>query len=105
MAVLQNDRFFKSVAANTTDTQDYTVANGDVLRIGVAYGQAGMSPDTAVAVIWDEAGADTMLFCSHASGIDEYVDFTVTGDGTKKLTLKLINNQGTADLLGVGWRD
>jgi hypothetical protein len=106
MAVKTHDRFFVEVAAGSFEEQHYTPLANEVLRVSMAYGQAGSSPDTVVSLFWDKGGADEqLLFCTHSASVDQEIAFEVTGDGTKKLTICLQNNQLTSDLLGLGWRD
>jgi hypothetical protein len=105
MAVKKSDRYFLSVASSSFEELNYVPLDGEILNIAVAYGEAGDTPDTLVSLCWDVGGDDEkILFFTHSSGRDDLVDFSVTGDGTKKLTMRLDNNQETSDLLGIGWR-
>jgi hypothetical protein len=102
---LRSDRFFKMVSANTTDTQDYVIPNGVTTSISVCYGESGSSPDTAICVIWDPAGVNKLLYTTHGAGHDKLVNETVTGDGTKKVTIELVNNTNSSVTLGAGWTE
>ena len=103
MAEQNKDRFFKSVAANSTDEQDYVPTNGQLIDVAICWGESGATPDTAICIVWDASGVNTLLYSTHNSGIDSYVDTQVTGDGTKAITLKLINNSDAAVTMGAGW--
>lgn len=103
MSVQNKDRFYKSVSANSTEEQDYVPANGQEVDIAICWGESGATPDTGICVVWDESGVNTLLYSTHNSGSDFYVDTQVTGDGTKAITLKLINNSDAAVTMGAGW--
>ena len=106
MAVRKFDRFFKDVPAGSVEEKHYVPLDGETLNITIAYGEASLSPETLVCMYWDMGGVDEMLlFATHSSNTDENINFTVVGDGVKKLTMCLRNNQLTSDVLGMGWRD
>lgn len=103
MSNVSVSRYFAEVPGNTVLTKPFTPANGEELAIDICYGQSGNSPDTVVAIIWDEPTDNVVLYCTHQSGLDNHVNFSVTGDNTKKIEIKLINNSDTAIFLGAGW--
>jgi len=103
VSVKPTGRLFKLVAANSSEVLDHVPANLELLQVDTCYGQAGNSPDTVVAIIWDEVGANVVLYCTHQSGNDGLVDFSVVGDGVKKLTIKLVNTSNVPVFLGAGW--
>ena len=105
MSQILAKRLFKNVDANTTETLDYIPANNEELKVNVCYGQAASIPDTMVAIIWDEPTANDVLFCTNSTFKDDLVDFTVTGDGVKKLVIKLVNNTNSSTFLGGGWTE
>ena len=95
---------YANVPANDTVTEDYTPANGENLQMCCAGGNAALTPDTVAAVIWDEGGAaEKVLFSTHGDFEKSCADL-LTGDGSKKLRIKLVNNQDTSDYLGAYWR-
>ena len=103
MSPLPVHRCFTLVGPNSEEVSSYTPAIGEILRVAVCYGESGNSPDTVAVVVWDEAGDNVVLYSTHQSGIDDRVGFVVTGDGIKKLDVKLINSSDTAVHLGAGW--
>ena len=101
MAVQHKDRLYKSVAANSTEDQDYVPAVGENFVISNAWGESGSTPETGVCLKWDSV----LIFTTHNSGMDTYVDQQVTGDGTKALKIELINNSDSAVTMGAGWSE
>lgn len=99
------EKLFANVTASGSETKDYTVPNGEILAIRRFGGNAGLSPDTVVALIWDEGGGDEeVIFCTHGDA-DIVLDSPIekAGDGSKKLRIKLINDQTSDDFLGGFW--
>ena len=99
------DRFFTEVSANSTEKKEYTPANNVSLTVGAAWGESGNSPDTTVCIMWDAGGENKLIYATHTSGHDTLVNTTVTGNGTKKLSINLINNSDTVVALGGGWSE
>ena len=103
--MLKQYTFFKSVAAGTDEVFEYTPEQGEEISVGVAWGEASISPDTLVDICWDEGGAESqIIYATHSSGRNDLVNFTATGNGTRKLKLRLTNLMQTAEVLGVGFR-
>ena len=96
-----NKRFYKNVAANTADEFECIPSNGAVVHFYEFGGNAGLSPDTVCEIWWDKGGTDEeLLFVTHGDAIHS-VSVKKTGDGSKKITMRLVNDQGNADTLGV----
>ena len=104
MALL-SDRFFKEVSANTTDSQDLIIPNGVTTNISVCYGESGLSPDSAICIVWDKTGANELVYTTHGAGHDDLAAHEVIGDGAKKVTIELVNNSDAALTLGAGWTE
>lgn len=97
-------RYYKEVAANTTDTDEYIPASGKVVYFKRFGGSGSSVPATIIKIIWDYGGTETLLFSTHGNFIDEpSEEVSITGDGTKKLTIVLINDQAESDALGGFW--
>lgn len=98
-------RFFSQVSATTTDTDTYTPANGQTILVKACGGEAGSSPDTTCVIVWDEGGGEEkVIYATHNSSRDDSLTEEFTGDGSKTLKIKLINDQTTSDYLGAWWR-
>lgn len=94
-------RFFKNVEANTSETDEFIPPTGTFF-ISQLGGNGGANTDTVVAIIWDYGGDDEVLFCTHGDS-NQLVNIELTGDASKKLVIKLINDQGSDDFLGGFW--
>ena len=105
MSVQKKQRYFKDVSSDTTEDSDYVPANGEVVNVAVCWGESANTPETAICITWDKTGADVLLYTTHTSGTDNYVDYTVTGDGTKAIKIELINNSNSAVTMGAGWSE
>lgn len=96
-------RFYKSVSSNSSEVDEFTPPSG-TYYISKMGGNAGTSPDTVVVIYWDYGGAgEEVLFCTHGDADHQTVQLELTADGTKKLAIKLINDQQTDDFLGGYW--
>jgi hypothetical protein len=103
-------RFYTSVAASSIEAFEYTVPNGSILTIEKVGGNASISPETVVQIIWDEGGAqEGILLSTHGDAVqDIYCCGGLVGDGTRKLKIKLKNDQDVADIMGgfyMGYED
>lgn len=87
----------KSVAANTTDWTDFVVPNGKTIRIKSCFGSANYTGTTSVALVWDrDAGAGaTLLFITYGS-FERRMNRELTGNGSKKLSVRLKNTSASA---------
>lgn len=101
----ESKRFFKDVSDNSTEELDFVIPNNQTIHIGVCYGESGNSPETSVAIIWDASGVNDLIYVTHEHGIDTYVNKKFTGDGVKKITIKLVNNSNSSVMLGAGWTE
>ena len=98
-------RIYKELDANSSDSIVYTVPSGKDFFIKKYSLDSGSSPDTIVSIVWDDGGAaEDILFATHGSvdRTNEDPDTTKTGDGTKQICIKIVNNQNQVDTLG-GW--
>ena len=91
---------YKSVSGLTTDTAGgITVPNGEVVSI-TRFRANGADPSIYVVLCWDYDGAAEKIFASTKGDIDLLLDPAspenqVTGDGTKKIQIVIINDTST----------
>lgn len=98
-----DQRFYKSVAANTIDTDTYTVPANNSLEIQCASCNAGTSPDTIVYIIVDEGGGgETIIVSSHGDVTQKFAKPIVVAAGLT-VKIKLQNDQSVADIIGGSW--
>ncbi len=98
------NRLYKSVDANSIETMDYVIPDGQVLEIRCLAGDAGESPDNVVSIVWDEGGgSEEILMSVHGDTLQPGLSIKKTGDGIKKLRIKLQNDKNVADLFGGFW--
>jgi hypothetical protein len=99
-------RFYTSVDASTVVKDDYVPANGEVLEIVKLGGNSAYDMHIHVEIIWD---ADTvnarMLMSTHGDFLqDDVIGEVLTGDGVKKLQIKLSNHTlGDGHPIGAFW--
>lgn len=88
-------RYYKTVSAVTTDSDEYTPANGEKLLIVEVGGNAAMKDSVHVKVLFDT----TVLFCTHGDSVQECTT-NITGDGSKKLKISLVNDSLGSETIG-----
>jgi len=97
-------RFYKSVASNSYETDDYTPANGETLDLEQVGGNGSITPNTSIQITWDPGGAqEEIIFSTHGDATQNITNKKLTGDGTRKLRIKLVNDQEASDVLGAFW--
>jgi len=87
-----NTRFYKVVAASGMETNDYVPDNGQKIFIVNAGVSSSEVPDTAASIIWDPTGTPEIIISSYGEIVQENIDKTFVGDGTKILRICLIND-------------
>ena len=97
-------RFYKLVSSNSSEVDDYILANGDTLEISDVGGNAGLSEDSVIQIIWNPGGADEeIILATHGDASQEIFSKSFAGDGTKKLRIKLTNDKSVSDYIGGYW--
>jgi hypothetical protein len=103
MATDKSDLHYEKVTGGTEVLVEQTPADGAEWRITKAEGIAPSSSDGWVAVVWDyEGDNEEILFLTYTSS-EKQLSRTITGDGTKKLTLVLHNDGGSDLYMGCGY--
>ena len=98
-------RFYKKVAPNTVEVDEYIVPLGSEIEIQKLIGNASISPDTSVEIYWKYGDpGETLLFCTHGDAAQNDVDdVKLPGNGIDKIAIVLRNDQGNEDTLGGLW--
>lgn len=96
-------RFYKMMSAASSENDDYVIASGVILDIREVGGNAAAVASTEVSIIWDPAGANEILMSTHGDALQS-IQKSVTGDGSKILRIRLVNDQLSSDTLGAFWR-
>lgn len=96
-----NRRFYRDVSFASALADEFIPPSG-TYYISQMGGNAGLSPLTSVAIIWDYGGTEEILFVTHGDAV-HIVDIEFEADGSKKLAILLTNDQGTNDYLGGFW--
>jgi hypothetical protein len=92
---------FQVVPSLTTDAfGEQTVPNGEVWQVIKFQGSAAYVADTTAALYWDHGGAAEQLLASTHGDQAFELEATVTGDGTKKLSVVLDNQSPNAQAMG-----
>ena len=98
MAVYEQ-RFYKTVASTTTDTDEYVIPSGGRVAISKMGGDAVFSEDVGVEIIWDPDGTPELIFATAGSTVQDSVRQLI-GDGTKKICIKLRNDSAQQHVMG-----
>ena len=96
-------RYYKSVSANTSDTDEYVIPNGKTLSIFEFGGNASSTPLTGIATKYWDGSTDTNLFSTHGDDRQAVNNVDYVGNGTKSIKIVLTNDQDQADNLGGYW--
>ena len=102
MSEFKSDSKYADVAALSMVAKDTTVPNGETWEINLFQGSAAYLDGTDVCLIWDPAGADVILACTHGDTRSSLFK-KVTGDGTKVLRIELTNDTDTPYIMGAAW--
>ena len=100
--MIQSDTLYKDVAGLSEVTTDIVVPNGEIWLIHKFTGAASSHDDTAVCVIWDPAGVNEIVTCTHGDATHD-INKKVTGDGVKVIRLRLTNDTSSARIIGGSW--
>lgn len=93
-------RKYQSVAANTVVNYDYTPPSGEVIEFTEIGGNATNEPYVNVCIIWDPGGAQEEILMSCYQDATQKVVRGFTGDGTRKLRIKLDNQTLNTKVIG-----
>ena len=96
---VKHTRHYKSVSSSSTDSDEYTPANGKSIAIYEIGGNAAHSNEVKVEIKWNTE----ILFSTHGDSIQKMADgdrIELTADGSKKLVIKLTNDSDSTETLG-----
>jgi hypothetical protein len=98
MATVVDKRLYQSVSAYSSATDEQIVDNGEKFIVYCVGGNACYDTQVKVEVLFDT----TVIFSTH--GEDQQDERTGlyegTGDGSKKLKIKLTNDSASAETIG-----
>ena len=98
MSVVVEHRFYKTVAAESSDISDYVIADGDSFVIKEMGGDAN-GPSSNACIIWDPDTANEVIYATSYSSV-QHSERKFTGDAVKKLRIHLINDDVSAATMG-----
>lgn len=87
-----NQRLYKQVQPNTSESLDYVPASGErifIVNIGVS---SSAVPDTVACIAWDPDGVTEIILSSYSEALHKDVNQEFVGDGIKKLRIYLSND-------------
>lgn len=99
-----NKRFYKNVAASTSEALDYIPDDGErllLVNIGVS---SSSVPDSVVCLLWDPAGDNDVIISGHSEVVQRDVDLELLGDGIKILRICLVNDLTEPTYMGAFWQ-
>ena len=95
---------YEAVDALGEVSDEWTVPNTEVWEIQHFAGNGAFLDDAHVCLIWDYEGAgETIIRATHGD-TSQGLAHQVTGDGTKKLALVLLNDTEASRVLGATYR-
>lgn len=92
-------KYYKTVSTLNTDTDDYIITNGSKLSLIQLGGNSVFTSDVYIQVVWDPDGSPEILYSTYGSNVRNTI-IELTGDGSKKLQIKLVNNSLTSHVMG-----
>lgn len=95
-------RLYKTVSSYSSETIDYTVGSSKTLAILEMGGDAVFDRDIKVEIIWDATGTPEKIFATHGSTLQKSL-LELSGDGTKKIRIKLTNDSSSSETIGGFW--
>ena len=96
-----NQRFYKNVDSSSSESLDYTPANGEKFVVMRAGGNSADNPDTNICIVFDPGGASQeIIFSTYHDSIHENINKEFTGDGVKVLRIILTNDLTESSYLG-----
>lgn len=93
---------FALVASYGDDQDDYVPANGEVVELERFHGSASMNGKSLVKLVWDSAGTPEIIAATHGEA-EYHLGKKITGDGSKKLSIILVNDDSNSHVLGGQW--
>ncbi|MEE9358889.1 MAG: hypothetical protein V3U85_00245 [Hyphomicrobium sp.] len=102
MSTVKTDSLFADVAAESEQTKDVIVPNGETWRIRQFDGAAAHLDDTVVCIVWDPAGTNEIFACTHGDS-HMLLDEPVVGNGVKVIRISLQNDTLVPRVMGVRW--
>jgi hypothetical protein len=101
---LKDDSLYVEVATMSSESSDQVVPNNETWEINHFCGNAAYLDDAYSALVWDYGGAgEEILIATHGDIDTGGLSFQVTGDGSKKLSIVLVNDTAAGRVLGAHW--
>lgn len=100
MAISQRKYYYKEVDANTEDSSDFIIPDGETWEICFWNGSANAYRETHVCIIWDYDGASPEILSITYNSEKRYIHRQFVGDGSKKLAIVLVNDSPNSERLG-----
>ena len=94
--------FYESVAAYDSEQHDTVVPSGETWTVLEFVGSAAYVATTTVRLVWDPDGTPIVLATTHGD-TRIVLEEEITGDGSKKLSIVLLNDTGSSQDLGGQW--
>lgn len=91
-------RFYKSIAASSSDFFDYVIPNGALLELK-ELGGSGIDPNAIVQIIFDPAVVNQILLSTIYDSTQSST-LAFTGDGVKALRIFLDNQDSNSHFMG-----
>lgn len=92
-------RVYQNVSASSTVTSDYIIPNGSFVEIQEMGGSGETTSNISFEIIWDPSGANQLLLSANVA-TSQRSESRFTGNGSKVLRIKLINNNVTSKNIG-----
>jgi hypothetical protein len=100
----KNERFYKNVAASSSDNFDYVPADGEILTIINVGVSSSSVPSTISCIAWDADGTPEIIISSYGESNQLGIEKVLTGNGVKVLRINLTNDLTESAYLGGFWQ-
>ena len=92
-------RLYKAVASSGSETDSYTVPDGNILYLRTMGGSAAQINTVHVSIKWD----GNFIFATHGDEVQEHLECEFIGDGIKKIEIILSNTSDVSETIGAYW--
>jgi hypothetical protein len=99
----KHGHFYATVVALSEEVHETIVPNGETWSVVHFIASGAYLDDTSVALYWDRGGAGEVLLAASHGDARIPIFETVTGDGSKKLSIVLVNDTSASRIMGGRW--
>lgn len=100
----KSERYYKSVAKFTEDSHDVVIPDGETWTLQEWTASVSDGRKTFASIIWDYQGtSQEIISVAYSSVPTEKIGIDITGDGVKKLSIVLVNDSSSDEIIGASF--